>query len=525
MGCDPLYDMREPAGPSGTGASVTFEAPKTYQERHTVKCDNPYLHCEKLFATEKDMKHHKHNEPDHFFCKKCDRIDTKKREAAPNACPPKKPGQFDFEDWDAFTMHKVDAMAPFIEGRQKPTDDNPPAHIACEFCGEDFKSFGGRKRHRLHDHPADQDVECPGCKQHFVRAYLMIRHLEQNRCPNIRPLEFHRHISQKYIVSQVMHAPDKLLKSLAANKTVDDKNPGRIGQAHRDEDLDPLDQDEEGGVSLLDQADEAQMGGYKPLVPESDLIDVHNRGGPPSAALERWPRLPGQDLPDLSTSMRGMSIKTPRTPTRRDSILGREKTTVTASLPAKPIAWGSKTSEKLFPYSKEPKKQSKAADWSGILAQREAQAAAENNTSLWKSRWWDPTSPDYQVEIFYNAFEGAYLCPFESCEKDNHRFDSPYDLHVHMAHAHIRQVWGCVACHKRFPSPSSLVAHAESSRRCYVRDSGKFKQFITDITGGYLKAKEMPVPKIYHTDAVIKKGPQVQGVMETKFIGQNPDDN
>jgi hypothetical protein len=30
----------------------------------------------------------------------------------------------------------------------KDNKDEQPNHIVCEFCGEDFKSFGGRKRHR-----------------------------------------------------------------------------------------------------------------------------------------------------------------------------------------------------------------------------------------------------------------------------------------------------------------------------------------------------------------------------------------
>ncbi|EME47889.1 hypothetical protein DOTSEDRAFT_69724 [Dothistroma septosporum NZE10] len=529
---NPLYDLRS----ESDKAAASYARTQTYQERYIVKCDYPYLECDKLFKTEKEMKQHKHKEPDHFYCSKCEKLDNKKRDDGIKAgitYPPKKPAQFDFEDWDAFSVHKVDAMAPFVEGRQKPTDDNPPPHITCEFCGEDFKSFGGRKRHRADMHPADQGVECPGCKQRFVRAHTMIRHIEHNQCPNIRPLEFYREISQKKIVRQFMHAPRKLMDNLEANKAPMQKYLGQIGPSHDDEDADPYDQDE-GGVSLLDQADEAQMGGYKPLVPATDLIDLHHRGTLiPSANAECWPRLPGQGSLELQASMRSISISSkaqkhqqdtqaaePRV--RRDSAIKSCDNEFAKSKPTTTSAWTSKTSEKLFPYSKEPKSDIKAGDWSGVLAQKEARAVVDNTTSPWKSRWWDPTSADYNVEIFYNNMAGGYLCPFESCENDNLRFDSPSELHVHMAHAHIRQVFGCPSCHKRFYSPSSLVAHAESTRKCYVRDSAKFRGFIDEITGGFLKVKDVPVPKIYHTDAVIKKGPQVQGVKEFSWSGQNP---
>lgn len=75
------------------------------------------------------MKLHKKHDPEHFYCKKCD---------------------YDAEDWEDLTNHKVENMAPYIEGVAgsiKPIDEDLK-HITCEFCGEDFKSFGGRKRHR-----------------------------------------------------------------------------------------------------------------------------------------------------------------------------------------------------------------------------------------------------------------------------------------------------------------------------------------------------------------------------------------
>lgn len=92
---------------------------------HKVKCTYP--DCVRSFDTVKEMKGHKLSDPDHNYCKKCD---------------------VDCGDWDDFTQHKVNAMAPWLEDGDKKGSGENPKHIVCEFCGEDFKSFGGRKLHR-----------------------------------------------------------------------------------------------------------------------------------------------------------------------------------------------------------------------------------------------------------------------------------------------------------------------------------------------------------------------------------------
>ena len=90
-----------------------------------IKCT--YEDCSKRFDTEKEMKYHKKDEPAHNYCKRCNR---------------------DCTDWEDLVQHKVQAMAPFLKGRKTFGADESPAHIVCEFCGEDFKSFGGREKHR-----------------------------------------------------------------------------------------------------------------------------------------------------------------------------------------------------------------------------------------------------------------------------------------------------------------------------------------------------------------------------------------
>ena len=84
------------------------------------------IKCQHRFPDKQSMIAHKISDPTHFYCKRC---------------------KVDCEDWQSLVDHKVDMMAPFIEGRKKIRDEKP-MHIVCEFCGEDYKSFDGRKRHR-----------------------------------------------------------------------------------------------------------------------------------------------------------------------------------------------------------------------------------------------------------------------------------------------------------------------------------------------------------------------------------------
>jgi ribosomal protein L24E len=118
----------------------------------------------KHFETEKDMKYHKKYDPSHNYCKRCG---------------------VDCLDWEDLTQHKVEKMQPWLDGKMRDNKDESPAHIVCEFCGEDFKSFGGRKKHRDTYHQAEQTIICPGCGDIFVQASHLIEHFEKDKCTEI----------------------------------------------------------------------------------------------------------------------------------------------------------------------------------------------------------------------------------------------------------------------------------------------------------------------------------------------------
>ncbi|KAK4505387.1 hypothetical protein PRZ48_003350 [Zasmidium cellare] len=475
-----------------------------FQESHQIKCNN--ADCEQLFETEKKMRQHKRDDPSHFYCYKCD---------------------VDCEDWEDLTRHKVDMMAPYLERRIKATDDDKPKHIVCEFCGEDFKSFGGRKLHRQQAHPADQDVQCPGCEGHFIRAANMIAHIENHGC-NITPYELFNNICHKFVVKQIMQAPQifEESKTITGVETTGAGITGAVTDGAETQDQ------SEGGVSLLDQENEAQLGGYQPLDTSSNYSTV----GSPAPSWASMKKLPGTASHlSLAESMRNMSIKTasPRS-TAATSAAGHDQSypylvpdtsrTVQklASNSSQPSAWGtsSNTSKTLFPTATPTPSQS--GNWNSVVSQREEEILSEDSGNLMKAHWWDPASKEYRPDLFWDETLGAYTCRFPDCVNDHIGFHALVDLQNHIAMFHYPDKYQCPGCFKIFTKASALVGHAETTRKCNVRASGGFKSLIDEITGGLVDAKPVTVPKIYRPDkAVVKHGKEpAHGIMDTKFTGK-----
>ena len=117
----------------------------------------------------------------------------------------------------------------------------------------------------------------------------------------------------------------------------------------------------------------------------------------------------------------------------------------------------------------------------------------------------------------------TFTCPFADCE-DSYGYDSIDILKAHLRHAHLAMDFRCPCCHKAFARPSALVAHTESNGKCKVQGTNYFKSLIADISGGFLKATRMPVPKIFRKDkaVVLADGQPVNGIMQTKFDAKMP---
>ncbi|EPE04249.1 dhhc zinc finger membrane protein [Ophiostoma piceae UAMH 11346] len=59
------------------------------------------------------------------------------------------------------------------------------SHMCCHVCKLDHRTFEGLVRHYQINHPAKQNLNCPGCNELFGRLYQLMGHLERDECPSI----------------------------------------------------------------------------------------------------------------------------------------------------------------------------------------------------------------------------------------------------------------------------------------------------------------------------------------------------
>ena len=386
----------------------------------------------------------------------------------------------------------------------------------------------------------------------FTRAGNYLAHLEQGRCDSITKTDFQGSIQHKHVMNEIMKDPEEVRQGLQVNKAfapISDK-PGLIVEGSETQET------EDGGVPLLDQEDEAQKGGYKPLQAEVNLIDMNL----PMTRCEQetWPRLPGLPPARLTESMHSMSMKSaapsvsgtemsasefaseitsrrggkkvytesypsldsPKSPGSNyiDDDTSSVATSTMASSINTPVAWTTgKTCQALF---KDAKSTPPAGDWEAIRAQREKEAVANDKTNLFHSRFWDPQSSDYDVERFLSSVIGKYCCPFPECGDE---YDEPLDIEGHLRNAHLKTSYRCPLCLKIFRSPSALVSHSEAGGKCKVKKSSMYDKLLDEVSGGYLKAHHLKEPKVYKPgNALVKAGERIDGVMDTKFEAKLP---
>jgi len=476
---------------------------KAVGELPPIKCTKP--NCHQRFHTVKNMKRHKVDDPNHFYCKKCN---------------------VDCEDWVALTQHKVSMMAPWLDPRMKhAADEKGPLHITCEFCGMDFQSFGGRRVHRERSHRADQAIQCPahdqGCSQIFTRAAHLVKHLETGECAFISAALFKECVMHKRIRREILRTHVEIAANLNQNKTFGTGygTPGLI--------VDESDDDEDGGVSLcnsnitlLDYQDEAQKGGYQPLKPEvENVMDLQ----PSEMKLtEAWPRLSdptalgdsiGKAALDYSTaadstsdsecgdsvSSRSGGVRlymkslpplirifstTPSAEEEKENDDNDEEeeegeeedvddTASDVTTKASPIgqsAWTTgRTSNMLFD---DVQSSPSAGDWTAIAERREEAVLAGNQeTNLMYSLWYYPHSEQYDPKKFYDTFLRTYRCPFVDCDAT---FEIPHDIAEHLMSTHLQKPIMCSSCYKGFDRNFKLLAHIEDTEHCRIKHSDNF---------------------------------------------------
>ncbi|KAF7183947.1 hypothetical protein CNMCM7691_004437 [Aspergillus felis] len=123
--------------------------------------------CPRRFNTVEEMKKHKSSAPEHEYCTRCDE---------------------DFENEERHLIHKIKSNK----------------HIVCPICGVDFRSEGGRDGHIRQYHRAEQTLTCYGCKALFKNASGLMRHIEDDECPEITKRRLIEERSKKIMIKQAL---------------------------------------------------------------------------------------------------------------------------------------------------------------------------------------------------------------------------------------------------------------------------------------------------------------------------------
>ncbi|CAN9119496.1 unnamed protein product [Alternaria alternata] len=448
------------------------------------------------FDTEKIMKNHKKNFDDHEYCHKCDE---------------------DFETFEDYAMHKI--TRPEEHGQ------------ACRVCGDEFKSTSGLKRHIERNHKVDQELTCIGCQKSFYRACLFIEHLEFGHCEVIQASQFQGHVVHKHLVEKYLEdgpAWNRLQQKMSKYEAA-------------------IDVEEVGGVLLSDD----------PIDDSADIEDVKFEAIKPDPSLEEphtpvfsghYPPLPTQSgfMPgvdmEVASMIGGMSlngdvdvdsdgstvIRSPAasnfptispSPFGRDAIQSQHGSFVhdgsevqgssVSSSNHETKVWGLRkgksTGSILFPNAK-PK--APPSEFS-VSAHDEAMEHA-HGPNLFRDRFWDPMSSDWNPERFYDSIVNKYYCPFV-CEQN---FDIRQDLNNHILVDHRITRVKCPKCLKYFKSATALMAHCEShGSKCTINHTDNFGVFLDRMSGGFLGVQEKIRPDHLNTRPTLRRNAET-GHME-----------
>jgi hypothetical protein len=255
----------------------------------------------------------------------------------------------------------------------------------------------------------DQKLKCLGCEQDFYRASLLVEHLEFGHCNVIAPEQFLGHIVHKHLVTELLSGGPAL--ELFQTKTA---------QYDGAQDF-----DKGGGVPLdnvleIDGDDGQDMPEFKAIAPVVNQDEV--------VLPETYPSLPTSSmgsLPPASMCSRTPSRMSSQPPSRMSrkgseatdlsSTLGRltmseVSSNATATADRRLKAWGGRTSQQLFPQAKPTPPPSEFS-----ISHHDEQIDRDHGINIFKTRFWDPLSGDFNPERFYNSVISKYYCPFP-CE-------------------------------------------------------------------------------------------------------------
>lgn len=291
-----------------------------------------------------------------------------------------------------------------------------------------------------------------------------MRHIEEGRCPHVKPFQLKTQIERKHIRKVIMEAPDKFGENMNRPKQITTaSHKSSQSEAYLLEDGLDNDKESSGGVQLMDDDDHtSQALTFRSLEPKKDMTKLMEKlfVNPPA---EKGP------VPTASNSPRSLTSG----------------------------AWGAGASSKtLFPGAKPTPL---TPNWDAILAAHDRSRREDEKSNMLVTPLWDPSYEGYDPEIFRTGALNEYSCPFHGCERE---FTIAADLTSHLRQQHLQFEKKCPVCYKTFKDVTALMQHFESSARgakCRVAHYENFNEIVHEATGGFLSAQDVYDDKVCTT--------------------------
>ncbi|TLD25399.1 hypothetical protein PspLS_05685 [Pyricularia sp. CBS 133598] len=310
-------------------------------------------------------------------------------------------------------------------------------HLECVICREKLHSSDAWYYHTRMNHPADQDLNCPACGEHYNKVYKLMDHLvdcDKAACAVTR-IEDARERSLEFI-RELAYRDEARLKGVQLGPAPINSDFGEY-LGHRDPRVD------------LSRED---------LQLASKMRDL---GLESSSSVEKF-RQGDSKCPDLLTSDANSAQKENKNPRVQQSA------SVTANMTA---------SKRLFPNA--PPAVNPTAQQLKQLAACHASRTPAQNLDIR-----DPNNPKFNVGMYYEQVMDKYRCAYApQCIKT---FKKAGQLIGHLKNNDHRPAkYRCPFCSKMYRSLSALTQHCESPNTfCEIDYSYSYRTFLGQLTGG-----------------------------------------
>ncbi|KAM3066667.1 hypothetical protein ACMFMG_002379 [Clarireedia jacksonii] len=486
----------------------TFEPPDCFKRRPNLYSSRQHLSC--LKGTEK--KDPSGQPISRSVCEafvigqEATKMTTPKGATARISC---KFCPLTFPTWEQYHQHKI----------------STPDHRCCDICSVDFETDESLRHHRSMIHPSEQDLQCLGCGQKFVRLGSLVGHLELETCPAISK-------SQRMDQAARKRQRNEVNAKFSARLKIFDES---VGLKSRISIMDADDVACNYPVGRQIQNDRGPMvqetGGWNATLPDEILNEETRRldqlgvkDTPPSSPAKLEDDLISFSKDDIT---KGMSKNTWSAPKKGKTSTGKVenvqyeypengfprriapsmKENDFPSLPTQefkdagfnvpnimdePIAdmslgsiWDTKH---LFPWAVRadvPFSSSQAGDSVAPHGKGTQTRMRQLINPLPDKVWapYDPSDPSFRAERYWVTFTKKYKCPHKLCKKS---YDTEGGFISHLRSAtHSSKKLTCSNCYRIFHTWTALTQHCESQGvRCKIRDNDNYAAEVAKITSG-----------------------------------------